>query len=107
MTGSINLYLPDPAWDLIFEFHNAAPLRQEKRAIAEACAECVCFKNRERAEFLEQRGLYLELQQALPPEHRLVWNALLNTTTWEKVQQPHWHPDRRFPALIDQLKGIW
>ena len=107
MNSSTNLYLPDPAWDLIFEFHNAAPLRQDKRTIAEACAECVHSKNRERMEFLEQRGLYLELQQALPPEHRLVWNALLNTTTWEKVQQPHWHPDRRFPALIDQLKGIW
>ena len=37
MTCSINFYLPETAWGLIFEFHNAAPLRQEKRTIALLC----------------------------------------------------------------------
>ena len=33
------VYLPGPVWTLIFEFHNTAPLRREKKAIADACAD--------------------------------------------------------------------
>ena len=117
-TMTPNFYLPDPAWALIFEFHNAVPLRREKRAIAEACAECVSNESRRRAKFLDDRYCYCDPQgrygQAIysPVSLRLfpfrpaMWNALFATATWEKVQQPHWHPDRRVPALIDQLKGI-
>ena len=33
------VYLPSPVWTLILEFHNTAPLRREKKAIADACAD--------------------------------------------------------------------
>ena len=109
-TMTPNFYLPDPAWALILEFHNAAPLRREKRAIAEACAECVRNEDRRRKRHVEVRDFLLECSQH-PINLRLFqhWPAELAATfataTWEKVQKPHWHPDRRVPALIDLLKG--
>ena len=110
-TMTPNFYLPDPAWALIFEFHNAAPLRREKRAIAEACAECVSNESRRRTKFLERRYCYCDPRGRYNrfisrPESRSYWNARFATAPWEKVRQPHWHPDRRVPALIDLLKGI-
>ena len=35
------VYLPGPAWTLILEFHNTAPLRREKKAIAVQCQKWV------------------------------------------------------------------
>ena len=117
-TMTPNFYLPDPAWALIFEFHKAAPLRREKRAIAEACAERVRNEDRRRTDFLERRFfwcdprgrfgqiMYSPVIQFYFPHWPAEWGALFATTPWEKVRQPHWHPDRRFPALIDRLKGI-
>ena len=110
-TMTPNFYLPSPAWALILEFHNAVPLRREKRAIAEACAECVRNEDRRRKRHVEVRDFLLESSQhpinlRLFPHWPAELAATFATAPWEKVQQPHWHPDRRVPALIDGLKGI-
>ena len=39
MNGSTKLYFPVHIWTHILEFHNTQQLRQEKKAIAEACAD--------------------------------------------------------------------
>ena len=107
------VYLPGPAWTLILEFHNAVPLRREKKAIADACAKRVRKENRRRKKYDDFHNEAMALLYGSDPleygmREWLWWwsHHYYTTATWRKVQRPHWHPRRRFPALIDRLQEI-